>query len=47
MERYSMRNKNIWNFTRLAKIPGTSREELLEAFGEGDVAVEMYLEWSE
>ena len=38
---------NTWNFTRLAKIDGTTREELLEAFGDGDVTVSFWLEWSE
>lgn len=30
---------NSWNFTRLGKIGDTSKEELLAAFGEGDVTV--------
>ncbi len=40
-------DENTWSFTRLAKIGNTSKEELLSAFGEGDVSVTMNLEWSE
>ena len=40
-------DENTWDFTRIAKIGNTTREELLSAFGEGDVSVTMNLEWSE
>ncbi len=40
-------DKNTCSFTRLAKIGNTSKEELLSAFGKGDVSVKMSLEWSE
>lgn len=30
---------NSWNFTRIGKIDGVTREELLDAFGDGDVTV--------
>ncbi len=38
---------NTWNFTRLARIAGISREELLAALGPGNVTVVMWIEWSE
>ena len=40
-------DENTWNFTRLAHVADVTREELLDAFGEGDVAVTFYAEWSE
>ena len=40
-------DENTWSFTRLAKIGNTSKEELLAAFGKGDVNITMNLEWSE
>lgn len=40
-------DENTWDFTRLAKIYGKSREELLEAFGTGDVTMKFWVEWSE
>lgn len=40
-------DENIWSFTRLAKIGGTTREALLEALGEDGVTVTLRLEWSE
>ncbi len=40
-------DQNTWDFTRLAKIEEVTREELLSAFGEGDVKVELWIEWSE
>ena len=40
-------DENTWNFTRLAKIGSVTREELLEAFGEGNVTVTFWTEWSE
>jgi hypothetical protein len=38
---------NSWNFTRLARIGNTSREELLSVLGSGDVTVTFWIEWSE
>lgn len=32
-------DENSWNFTRLGKIEGVTGEELLDAFGDGDVTV--------
>ncbi len=32
-------DENTWNFTRLGKIEGATGEELLDAFGDGDVTV--------
>lgn len=40
-------DQNTWEFTRLGRIENTTREELLEAFGEGDVDVSFWVEWSE
>ena len=40
-------DENTWNFTRLAKIGNVTEEELLEAFGEGNVTVTFWTEWSE
>lgn len=40
-------DENTWNFTRLAKIGSVTREELLEAFGEGNMTVTFWTEWSE
>lgn len=40
-------DQNTWDFTRLAKIDGVSREELLDAFGDGAVTVTFWVEWSE
>jgi len=40
-------DKNTWEFTRLASIDGTSRNELLDALGKDDVTVRFWLEWSE
>ena len=40
-------DENTWDFTRLARIEDVSREELLEAFGVGDVTVRFWVEWSE
>lgn len=37
-------NTNSWNFTRIGKIEGVTGEELLEAFGTGDVTVTFSLE---
>lgn len=39
--------ENTWSFTRLAKINDTSKEELLELLGSGDVTVRFWIEWSE
>ena len=38
---------NSWNFTRLARIGNTSKDELLAALGKGDVSVKFSLEWGE
>ena len=35
---------NSWNFTRIGKVEGVTGEELLEAFGNGDVTVTFSLE---
>ncbi|MBO4299167.1 MAG: hypothetical protein J5998_10230 [Clostridia bacterium] len=40
-------DRNTWDFTRLARIDGVTGEELLKAFGDGDVTVRFRLEWSE
>ena len=40
-------DRNSWNFTRLAKITGATRDELLSAFGSGDVNIRFSLEWDE
>ena len=40
-------DKNTWDFTRLARIGGVTKEDLLDVFGEGDVTVKMWVEWSE
>ena len=40
-------DENTWSFTRLAKIDGVTKEELLQAFGEGNVTVKLWVEWSE
>ncbi len=40
-------DQNTWDFTRLARIEDVTREELLSAFGEGDVKVELWIEWGE
>ena len=39
--------ENTWDFTRLARITGVTREKLLEALGEGDVTVTFFIDWSE
>ena len=39
--------ENTWNFTRLGHIPDVTKEELLEAFGTGDVTVSFKVEWTE
>ena len=35
---------NSWDFTRIGKIEGVTGEELLEAFGDGNVTVTFSLE---
>ena len=40
-------DRNTWDFTRLARIDGVTGEDLLKAFGDGDVTVRFRLEWSE
>lgn len=39
--------ENTWTFTRVARIDGVTREQLLEALGEGDVTVTLWIEWPE
>ncbi|MDE6520487.1 MAG: hypothetical protein K2K91_08570 [Ruminococcus sp.] len=38
---------NTWNFTKLGKIQNTTKEQLLEAFGNGDVEITFSLNKSE
>ena len=38
---------NSWNFTRLARIGNTTKEELLAALGDGNASVTFSLEWGE
>ena len=40
-------DENTWDFTRLAKIDNTTKEELLAALGDGNVSVSFSLEWGE
>ena len=40
-------DENTWSFTRLARIDGVTKEELLEALGQGNVSVIFWVEWSE
>ena len=40
-------DENTWTFTKLAKISGATKEELLKAFGEGNITVTFSIEWSE
>lgn len=40
-------DQNKEELTRIAVIDYTTKEELLNAFGESDIWVKMYLEWSE
>ena len=40
-------DQNTWDFTRLAKIGDATKEALLEAFGDGNVTVKLWVEWSE
>ena len=40
-------DENTWSFTRLAKIDGLTKRELLDAFGDGNVTVKLWVEWSE
>ena len=37
-------NTNSWNFTRIGKIEGVTGEDILDAFGDGDVTVTFSLE---
>ena len=37
--------ENTWSYTRLAHIPGVTKEELKEFLGEGDVTVTLFLDW--
>ncbi len=40
-------DENTWDFTRLAKIPDITKDDLLEAFGDGNVSVTFSIEWRE
>ena len=40
-------DKNTWSLTRLAKISGAAKEDLLQVLGEGNVTVKLWVEWSE
>ena len=40
-------DENTWDFTRLARIGGVTKEELLDVLGDGDVTVKLWVEWSE
>ena len=40
-------DQNTWNFTKLATIGNVTKEELLDALGEGNVTVTFWVEWSE
>ena len=40
-------DQNTENGTRLARIGNTAKEALLDVLGSGDVALQLYLEWSE
>lgn len=40
-------DENTWDFTRIGRINGMTREELLEILGDGDVTAQFYLEWYE
>ena len=36
-------DQNTWDFTRLGKIPGVTKDQLLQAFGPGKVQVTLSL----
>lgn len=40
-------DRNTWDFTRLARIENVTQEDLLSAFGDGDVTICFSIEWSE
>ena len=40
-------DKNTWDFTRLARINGAAKEDLLSVLGDGNVTVKFRIEWSE
>ena len=40
-------DRNTWDLSRLAKIENVTREELLDAFGDGNVTISFWLERSE
>ena len=40
-------DENTWDFTRLGRIEGATKDDLLSALGEGDVTVKLWIEWSE
>ena len=40
-------DENTWSFTRLAALDSVTKEELLDVFGDGDVTVKLWVEWTE
>ena len=40
-------DENTWEFTRIGHISGVTQDELKALLGDGDVTVELWLEWSE
>ena len=40
-------DENTWSFTRLAALDGVTKEALLDVFGDGDVTVKLWVEWTE
>ncbi len=40
-------DENTWSFTRLARIPDVTREELLSALGSGDAELRFWVEAGE
>ena len=40
-------DENTWDFTRLARIEDVTKEEMLSVLGNGDVAVKLWIEWSD
>lgn len=40
-------DENTWDLTKIGHINGVSKEELLEAFGDDEVTVEFFVEWTE
>ena len=40
-------DENTWDFTKLARIDGATKESLLAALGPDNVTVTLWIEWSE